>query len=134
VRLGHDASVHGPAPGPNRGVTVSDATDRRSSLRALLLLSGAFSVVQVLLTDYGDGNSAAAGMWFVVGCLLLWVVFRKRSRVARGVIIVTSLAGAVVYGLATLENPHAVVLALTWLGQSVPLLTGPVRRHVQTGA
>jgi hypothetical protein len=90
--------------------------------------------VQVLLTDYGDGNSTAAGFWFAVGCLLLWVVFRKRSRVARGVIVVTSLAGAIIYGLATLENPHAAVLALAYLGQSVPLLMGPVRRHVQTRA
>ena len=134
MRPVQDASVQSPAPRLNSDATVSDATVRRSSLRALLLLSGAFLAVQAFLTDYGDGKSAAAGFWFAVGCLLLWVVFHRRSRVARGVIIVTSFAGAVVYGLATLENPHAAVLALAYLGQSVPLLMGSVRRHVQTRA
>ena len=100
-------------------------------MRALLLLSGVFLAVQVLLTDHGDGNSAAAVFWLGLGCLLLWVVFRTGSRAARGVIIVTSLAGTIVYALATPENPHAAVLALAFLGQAVPLLMGPVRQHVR---
>ncbi len=57
----------------------------RPTERSLLLVSGAFLTVQVVFTDYGEGNSGAAGFWFAVGCLLLWLVHRKRSRVARGV-------------------------------------------------
>ncbi|NYJ04558.1 hypothetical protein [Petropleomorpha daqingensis] len=126
--------MRSPAQNPNHDGTVSDAADRPSGVRALLLLSGAFLAVQALLTDYGDGNPAAAVLWFAVGCVLLWVVFRRRSRAARGVVIVTALVGAVVYGLASLDDPHAVVLALAFLGQAVPLMTGPVRWHVQTRA
>jgi hypothetical protein len=129
-RLANNADVPRRAPRPSDVVSVSNAADNRPILHSLLLLSGAFSAVQALLSDYGDGNSAAAGFWFAVDCLLLVVVYRKRSRVARGVIIVTALVGAVIYGLASLENEHAAVLALAYLGQAVPLLTGPVRQHV----
>ena len=110
-----------------------------------MLLSGAFLAVQVRETDYGEGNAGAAGFWFAIGVLLLWLVHRRRSRVARGVVIVMALVGAVLYGLVAVgvagvhghgapALPHAVLLALAHLGQAMPLLTGPVRRHVQTAA
>ncbi len=104
----------------------------RPTERSLLLVSGAFLTVQVVFTDYGEGNSGAAGFWFAVGCLLLWLVHRKRSRVARGVIVVTALVGALFYGLGALVAPHAAWLAFVHLGQAVPLLVRPVREHVHT--
>ena len=100
-------------------------------MRSMLLVSAAFLVIQVVLTDHGTGHDGAAVFWMVAGALLLWLVYRRRSRVARGLIVVTALVGAVLYGLATLENPHAPALAVAHLGQAVPLLTSPVRQHVQ---
>ena len=112
------------------GSDAADAAPDRLPLRALLLLSAAFLTVQVVLTDYGDGHAGAAGLWFVVGCLLLLAVYRRRSRVACGVAVVTAFVGAVIYTVATLRNPPAGFLALTYLGQAIPLLLRPVREHV----
>jgi hypothetical protein len=101
----------------------------------LVLVSLAALGVQVSLTDYGPGAESAAGGWLLIGCLLLWLVYRKRSRVARGMVVVPSLAGAVVYGMAALGGerigPVPALIALAYLAQALPLLTGPVRRHVQ---
>ena len=95
-------------------------------------MSAAFLTVQVILTDYGRDNPGAAGLWFAVGWLLLWLVHRKRSRVARGVIVVTALVGAVIYSLGALMSLHAALLAFAHFGQAVPLLMAPVRQHVHT--
>jgi 4-hydroxybenzoate polyprenyltransferase len=112
--------------------SVSGSADGEFSARSLVRLSGAFLVVQVLATYYGLGNSGAAVLWLVVGCLVLWAVYRKRSRLARGIVVVTSLVGAVIYGLSAVGDAHAAVLAVAYLGQAVPLLLSPVRRHVRT--
>ena len=97
---------------------------------ALLLVSAAFLLVQVALTDYGPGGNAAL-FWLAIGALLLWLVLRRRSRVARGIIVVTALVGAVLHGLAMLDGLDAAPVALAFLGQALPLLASPVRRHVQ---
>jgi hypothetical protein len=102
--------------------------------RTLVVVSGVALAAQVATTDYGAGQEAAAGVWFVVGCLLLWLVYSRRSRVARGFIIVTSLAGAVVYGLNALGDGRSAFLALAFLAQAVPLMSRQVRRHVQAAA
>jgi hypothetical protein len=98
----------------------------------MVLVSGGFLTVQVSATDYGDGilDSQLGAFWFLVGAILLWLVQRRRSRVARGVIVVLSLAGAVVYGLDALDSGRAALVAVTYLGQALPLVTAPVRRHV----
>ena len=121
------------------GQAASGPTDRVARnpfarwlpLRSLLLVSAAFLIVQLVLTDYGSGHAGAAVFWGAIGALLLLLVYRKRSRVARGVIVVTALVGAVIYGLATVRDPQAALLASAHLGQALPLLTSPVRRHVQ---
>jgi hypothetical protein len=100
-----DVGVRRPGLGLSGGSNVADAAPDRLPLRALLLLSAAFLAVQVVLTDYGDGHVGAAGLWFVVGCLPLLVVYRRCSRVACGVAVVTAFVGAVIYALATLQNP-----------------------------
>jgi len=101
-------------------------------LVVLLGLSAAFLALQVALTDYGDAPGAATGWWWlVVGCLLLVAVGRRRSRLARGTAVVSALVGVVVYSTTAVGDPHAALLALTFLGQALPLLTAPVRRHVQ---
>ncbi|WP_323099398.1 hypothetical protein [Intrasporangium sp. YIM S08009] len=100
----------------------------------LIGISGVALAVQVAATDYGVGREAAAGLWFVFGGLLLWLVYRKRSRAARGFVIVTSLFGAVVYGLGAWGDAHSAFLALAFLAQAAPLMSGQVRRHVQVAA
>jgi hypothetical protein len=105
-----------------------------SGVRRLVLLSAAFLVLQVATTDYGAGGeeSAVAVSWFVVGVALLWLVHRRRSRVARGFIIVLSMGGAVIYTLVAIEDVRAGLLAVLYLGQALPLLAGPVRQHVRS--
>lgn len=118
------------APAPLRAPTApADA----SRVRHLVLLSGVFLVIQVAGTDYGaSAADGAAVFWFVVGAVLLWFVDRRRSRVARGLVVVSGLMGAVVYALMAFASLHAAVLAVAFLGQALPLLAGPVRRHVLT--
>lgn len=127
-----DVGVRRPDLGPSGGIDVADAAPDRLPLRALLLLSAAFLALQVILTDYGDGHAGAAGLWLVVGCLLLLVLYRWRSRLARGVAVVTAFVGAVIHVLAAPQDPAAALLALTHLGQAVPLLLRSVREHVTT--
>jgi hypothetical protein len=119
--------------------TVTQSTDgnvQASPSRRLLLiplgLSALFLALQTALSTYGSMDSEATGrFWLVIGCLLLVAVYRWRSRVARGVVVVSAFVGVVIYGLAALTDPHAALVALSFLGQALPLLTKPVRRHVQ---
>ena len=101
-------------------------------MRWLLLVSGTCLVVQISQTDYGMDGQGAGVFWFLVGALLLWRVYGARSRVARGLLVVMALFGAVVYGLPAPGDAHAALVALACLGQALPLLSAPVRRHVQT--
>jgi hypothetical protein len=108
------------------------ASDEQPATKRLLLLSGAFLALQVACTDYGSGSGSAAAIgWFAIGTVLLWLVYRRRSRVARGFIVVTSFVGAVIYGLAAIGDARAVLLTVLYLGQALPLLAGPVRQHVR---
>ena len=109
------------------------ASDERGTLR-LVGVSGVGLAAQVATTDYGAGHAGAAVFWFVLGCLLLWLVYRKHSRAARGFVIVTSLVGAVVYGLSALGDARSAFLALAFLAQAGPLMSSRVRRHVQASA
>ncbi len=104
-------------------------------VRDLTLLSAAFLVVQLSLTSSGPGYDGAGAGWLLVGLVLLWLVYRKRSRVARGLVIISSWVGVVVFVIAALSWPidwRAVLLVLAYAGQAVPLMLQPVRRHVGT--
>ncbi len=98
------------------------------------MVSLAFLMLQVAATRYSAGGAdpGTALLWFAVGALLLWLVDRRRSRVARGLVIVSSLAGAVLYGLGALADAHAALLAIAFLGQALPLMARPVRLHVRS--
>lgn len=100
----------------------------------LLTVSGVFLAAQVAATRYGPDEASTPAFWFVAGCSLLALVYWRRSRAARGLVIVTSLAGAVIYGLGALIDGRSAFLALAYLGQAAPLMLGPVRRHVQSGS
>ncbi len=67
--------------------------------------------------------------------LLLLVLVWRRSAVARGVVVVLALTGAIIFGLGAVfgetERLHYALTALAYLGQAVPLLTPAVRDHVQ---
>jgi hypothetical protein len=112
-------------------LSKSDSVEDERGARSLVVLSGLALAAQVAATDYGAGHAAAAGLWFVLGCLLLWLVYRKHSRAARGFIIVPSLGGAVVYGLGAPGDVRSAFLALAYLAQAAPLMSRQVRRHVQ---
>jgi Mn2+/Fe2+ NRAMP family transporter len=101
-----------------------------SAARQRLLASGAFLLLQVALTDYGAEAGLGAVFWFAIGAVLLRLVYTRHSRLARGIVVVLALMGAVLYGLAALDSGRAAVLSIAYLGQALPLLTDPVRRHV----
>lgn len=104
-------------------------------VRRLLVISLVGLVAQVALTDYGSSGAGAAVFWLLVGCVLLWMVAARRSRVARGLIVVTALLGAVVYGTVALgADARAALIAVACLGQAAPLLTAAVREHVRSTA
>lgn len=101
-------------------------------VRQRLLMSGFCLLVQVAATDYGaKAHAGPAVFWLAFGSGLLWLVYR-RSRIARGILVVGALFGAVIYALAAFEDADAAALALVYVGQAFPLLTRPVRQHVQT--
>lgn len=105
-------------------------SDNLRTVRYLLLASAAALIAQVAITDYGTGTSGVAALWLVIGCVLLWLVYSKHSRVARGFIVVTSMVGAAIYGLGAFSDVTAAALVLAHVGQAAPLLLGPVRHHV----
>jgi len=118
------------APAPLGSPTAPTDAGR---VRRLVLLSGVFLLIQVARTDYGEpAADGAAVVWFIVGAALLWLVYRRRSRVARGLVVLGGLMGAVVYAIGATESLHAALLALAFFGQALPMMSGPVRRHVQT--
>jgi len=112
--------------------SAPSADVQRARVRRLLGLSLICLACQVSLTDYGASGSGGAVLWFALGCWLIWMVASRRSSVARGLIVVTSLVGAAIYGAVALgADIHAAMIALAFLGQAVPLLAGPVREHVR---
>ncbi len=117
------------APVTRRSAPRADV--HRAAVRRMLGTSLICLAAQSSLTDYGTGGPGAAVFWFLIGGLLLWLVARQGSRAARGVIVVTSLLGAVVYAVIAFGGDvRAAVVALLFVGQAVPLLTRPVREHV----
>ena len=101
--------------------------------RGAVLLSGAALAVQVSVTDYGQGQEGAGVLWFAIGCVLLWMIDRRRSRVARGVVVVTSLVGAALHGLSALDDGRHAFIAAAYVLQAVPLVSRQVRAHVGAG-
>jgi peptidoglycan/LPS O-acetylase OafA/YrhL len=100
----------------------------------LIALSWAFLAIQVSATDYGtEGPDLALG-WLLIGSLLLLLVHRRRSRIARGLVIVPAMTGAIGCAIASFTDGSAGFVAVTFLGQALPLLTPAVRRHVQRPA
>ncbi len=119
--------------GASRGVRVRSS--RRRPVTAYAALSGIFLAAQVALTDFGEGQDGQKVFWLVVGVLLLSLVVRRRSRVARAFVVVTSLIGAVIYALVLFTYPagplHAAALSALFFGQAVPMMARPVRDHVR---
>jgi len=99
--------------------------------RAAVLVSGAALAVQVSVTDYGAGQDGAGVLWFAIGCVLLWMVASRRSRAARGFVVVTSLVGAALHALYALEDGRHAFVAAAYVLQAVPLMSRQVREHVR---
>lgn len=112
-------------------VPVATSVASEAHARPWLFISFASLVVQVTETDYGLTNAqATAWFWLVVGAGLLAFVYWRRSRLARGLLLVSAFFGAVVYGMTMLETNSNWVLCAAYLGQALPLLARPVREHV----
>jgi peptidoglycan/LPS O-acetylase OafA/YrhL len=104
------------------------------SVAGYAAMSGVSLAGQVALTDFGSGDDGPRVFWLLVGMLLLWLVVRRRSRLARAFVVATSLLGGVIYAVVLLSYPggplHAALLSALFFGQALPLMTRPVREHV----
>ncbi len=100
----------------------------------LIALSWAFLAIQVSISDYGTDSPEPGLGWLVVGSVLLFLVHRHRSRIARGLVIVLTMTGAIGCAIVSFTDASAAFIAVTFLGQALPLLTPAVRRHVQRPA
>jgi peptidoglycan/LPS O-acetylase OafA/YrhL len=104
------------------------------SVAGYAAMSGVSLAGQVALTDFGSGDDGQRVFWLLVGMLLLWLVVRRRSRLARAFVVATSLLGGVIYAVVLLSYPggplHAALLSALFFGQALPLMTRPVREHV----
>lgn len=109
-----------------------DALAARLGVRGLLLLSLAFLVPQQAMTRYPRGDDGAT-VWLAVGCLLLWLVYRRNSARALAFSVYPAVIGALIYASQIpREGTFAAVLALLFLGQALPLMARPVREHVSS--
>ena len=98
-----------------------DALAARLGVRGLVLLSLAFLVPQQLLTRYPRREDGANVLWLVVGCLLLWFIYRRNSSAARAFSVYPAVIGALIYASQVpREGSSAAVLALLFLGQAPP--------------
>src|SRR4051812_38492822 len=70
-----------------------------AAVRRLTLVAAAFTVFEAAFTNHGVDKQGAALLWSVVGLVLLWFVYRRRSRVARMLVLVTAWLGVVVFAL-----------------------------------
>jgi MYXO-CTERM domain-containing protein len=84
----------------------SDDATTQVRVRSCVFLSAAFLLIQVSATHHGTSETGAAAFWFALGAGLLWLVYRRRSRAARAVAVVTSLLGAVMYGASARSAMH----------------------------
>lgn len=110
-----------------------DALAARLGVRGLVLLSLAFLVPQQALTRYPRGEDGANEFWLAVGCLLLWLIYRRNSARARAFAVHPAVIGALIYASQIpREGSSAAVLALLFLGQALPLMARPVREHVRS--
>lgn len=128
-RAGYPRTVSGVRQTVHLGHEATHADDF-GRVRVLLLVSVGCLVARWSVSRYVL-DSDADGFLLLVELLLLWLVYSRRSRVARILFVLPALAGAIVFVLVTLAGyPQAGLVALLLLGEAVPLLLGPVRRHV----
>jgi FtsH-binding integral membrane protein len=108
-------------------------TERRWGIRACLRFAAFALVVVALSTNHGDGSPTGGTVTtLVVGGLLLWLVRVRRSRVARGVLVVWSAFGLVVHAVVALSlEADGLLLAAAYLGVLLPMTSPAVRAHVR---
>lgn len=104
------------------------------SVPGLVAISGIFLVGQVAATDYGSGGAGQGAFWLLVGLLMLWLVLKRGSRLARAFVVVTAFLGAAIFAVAALtasgRTTGSALLVALYVGQAVPLLMPPIRAHV----
>ena len=95
----------------------------------LLVASLVCHVIQVSLTGYG--RPEVGPFWLALDAILIALVYVRRSRAARMILVVTAMVGALLHGLGGIgADDYPLLLVLAWAGQAVPLLLRPVREHV----
>ena len=99
-------------------------------LRGLLLISLVCLIAQALLTVHPEDSPEPNVFWLAVGCLLLWFVYRKRSRAARVILMFLAFFGAALYATQIGSGALPLTLSLLYLGQALPLMSRSVRDHV----
>jgi hypothetical protein len=102
---------------------------RRPRLKALLAISLACLLAQQAFTQYPEPGPGPHLLWLALGCLLLWLVYRRRSRAARDAFAALATFGAVIYALRWGDGISWAISAL-YLGQALPMFTRQVRDHV----
>ena len=110
---------------------VATGAPRSTATRSLpwVAVSAAALVVQTAVTTYPQEDGGVLWLW--VGLVLLWFVQARRGRVARVLVVASGLVGALVHLLGGLAQPHALLVAASFLAQAVPLMTPAVRAHVK---
>lgn len=93
-------------------------------------MSGLLLVPQSMLVDYGSDVDAGGAVPAIAVGIVLLVLVRLGSRVARGIVVVLAATGATIYLLAS-TSVTGFAIAILFAGQAAALLTPSVRHHVQ---
>lgn len=96
----------------------------------LVLVALAALGTQVVAMGYGADPLTWPTYWFTAGFVLLALVQLRRSSLARGVIVVACIGGAIVSLPGLVGSQGVSVLFVAFLVEAAALLAPPVGRHV----
>jgi hypothetical protein len=99
----------------------------------LVLLALAALCTQAIAMGYGGDPLTWPTYWFAGGFALLALVQLRRSSLARALVVVACIGGAIVC-LPFAGHPGVSVLMVSFVIEAVALLAPPVSRHVHQSA
>ncbi|MCW2857040.1 MAG: hypothetical protein JWR52_2655 [Marmoricola sp.] len=98
----------------------------------LILVAFAGMTMQVVAMGYGENLLGPPTFWILIEFALLMLVQVRRSEIARGLVIVTATAGAILHAPGVSNADAVNVLFVAFIIQALALAAPPVRRHVRT--
>jgi hypothetical protein len=98
----------------------------------LILVAFAGMAMQVVTMGYGVDLAGPPTYWVLIDVALLMLVQIRRSEFARGLLIVTATAGAILHAPVISKVPGVSVMFAAFVIQALALAAPPVRRHVRT--